>query len=354
MSSSLSRYRTAFYISQRFLDKLQVDTFPIDPFPIFLSKKGEPILAVTLQQYNSHNLHPLTIKDAKCFYNPGKAYLIIYNSEMPKARVRFSLVHELAHIVLNHLNDERTELCRGGVEDRVYRIMEGAANTFTGNFLAPPILIKEKLCGSEFSVSTVSSFFGLSDQSVYNYRYKDYKEWLNTVPTPYEESILSRCRAHLFPRYCMTCGNLYYGKDSRFCPICGNNFYYDGFNEGVMKNVIYQGVQQDQTGRAVICPRCGNEAQFPQGEYCMICGAPLYNRCARTEGQTDTGYQYISEPCEQGKVLPGNARYCPFCGNVTTYFQFGILKPWEQEYQEWQARQNNVSNPITYLSNKAV
>ena len=356
MSASLSKYRSAFYLSQESFDLLQLNTFPIDPFQIFKMKRGEPVFAITVQQYNStHTQNPLSIKDAKCFYYPGKAYLIIYNSGMPKNRIRFSLIHELAHIILGHLNNEHTEICRGeDVHSRLYCIMEGEANTFTGNFLAPPILIREKLSGSDFNSSMVSSFFGLSDAAAANYRRKDYQEWLSTVPAPYEQNILERCRVRLFPKRCIICGSIAYGKNSNFCSICGNALVDVIFNEEMFNPMVYSCIQQDQDGRPIICPRCGNENPLPVGDFCIICGAPIYNRCADTEKTSETGYQYLSSPCEAGNILPGNARYCPYCGNETTYFQAGILEPWIQEYQENQSQGQPKIKKISYASNKAV
>lgn len=347
MSASLSKYRQAFDDSQLFLDALQINSFPIEPFSIFSRKQGEPILVLTLKQYNASSLalHPLAIKDAKCFYKPGRAYLIVYNSDMPENRIRFSLIHELGHIVLQHLNDERTEICRGeNGYSRLYCIMEGQANTFAGNFLAPPILIREKLAGNKFNYQIISSFFGMSDTAVSEYRYKDYQEWLQMTPSLHEKSILDRCKNYMFPKLCAMCGNLFQGKSAKYCPVCGSNFYYDGFNPEEMESMIYSSIQQNGMGKAIICPRCGNEQMVSDGEYCEICGVPLYNRCAPTNQMTDGGYFYTEPPCEMGHILPGNARFCPYCGNETTYNQAGLLTPWTQESRA--ANKNNQGEVV--------
>lgn len=349
MSASLTKYRNAFYVSQRFFDHLKIKNFPVNPFLIFPRKLREPIFVVSLLEYNSCHACPLDIKDAKCFYYPKKAYLIIYNDSMPENRIRFSLVHELAHIVLGHLDDERTEMCRGGLEDRIYCIMEGEANTFAGNFLAPPILIKEKLNDQGFSFSLISSFFGLSDTAVSSYRYKDYQEWLNTIPASYEKGILERCRERLFPKFCLCCESTFYGKESKFCPVCGNTFYKDIFETENDEEMDYSRIETDESGRAVVCARCGSEIVWPEGDYCMICGAPVFNHCACTEKISETGYNYSDGPCDAERVLPSGARFCPYCGNETTYFQDGLLRPWQEELREQQEQDS-----IRLLSKKVI
>lgn len=342
MSASLSKYRHAFDVSQKFLDILQIDIFPINPFSIFLKKKGEPIFVFTLKEYNLRHNYPLSIKDAKCFYYPGKAYLIVYNSEMPKKRIRFSLIHELAHIVLNHLNDERTELCRGGVEDRLYRIMEGAANTFTGNFLAPPILISEKLSGSDFNIPIISFFFGLSEKSVYDYRYEDYNQWLNTRPAPYEINILNRCREHLFPKYCMTCGHFFYSKHAVYCPICGKK---TSLREWGKNKMIYNdGNETNEFNQVVKCQRCDNEEIGSDDDFCRICGAPVFNKCEDYDELDNEGDWHTEKGCDT--ILESNARYCSHCGHKSSFFRNGLLSSWDKAKVEIETRAQATASKV--------
>lgn len=336
MSASLSKYRSAFHLSQVLFDQLQLADFPVNPFSIIPHKKSEPVFVKTLEEYNFQHVYSLSIKDAKCFYIPGKAYLIIYNSNMPENRIRFSLIHEIAHIVLHHLDDERTEICRGeSVHSRLYCIMEGEANTFAGNFIAPPILINEKLSGKDFDVQIVSSFFGLSQPAVKDYRHEDYREWIKTTPTAYEQHILERCRDYLFPKYCLSCKSFIYGKNNKFCPVCGNELSDIDFYKGAIEPMIYSSIETNKNGRPTRCPRCDNEQPVSDGDYCIICGAPIYNRCAPTMVENEeTGDSERNPPCDNSRILPGNARFYPYCGNETTYYQAKLLKDWEDEKAE--------------------
>ena len=62
-----------------------------------------------------------------------------------------------------------------------------------------------------------------------------------------------------------------------------------------------------------------------EGEYCKICGFTLVNFCASTIVDENEEEKSIRMPCEKGKRLPSNARYCPFCGNETSFLQNKIL-----------------------------
>ena len=73
------------------------------------------------------------------------------------------------------------------------------------------------------------------------------------------------------------------------------------------------GYEVDEQGRALQCPQCENEENLSDGEYCMICGQILINRCSDDE-------------C--GRIAQGNARYCTQCGAQTTFFQTHRLDDW--------------------------
>jgi len=128
---------------------------------------------------------------------------------------------------------------------------------------------------------------------------------------------------------CSICDNYFSIKNSCYCPICGSS---DKFHvlRGENNNMIYESVEQDENKKAIQCPKCGNEQIVINGDFCKICGTYLLNECAITD-RYDNGYGYVTPPCELGKKLDGNARYCPYCGNQTTYFQNGILKEYNAE-----------------------
>ncbi|MCL2056009.1 MAG: hypothetical protein FWH02_02175 [Oscillospiraceae bacterium] len=121
---------------------------------------------------------------------------------------------------------------------------------------------------------------------------------------------------------CAQCGAPAESSAVNFCPVCGGG----DFVEGRDSDMIYRKIRLDESGKAVICPYCSNEEQTP-GEYCMICGSEIINRC--TDLYDELSGETVKENC--GEVLPGNARYCYKCGNPGTFYRRGWLKDWRSE-----------------------
>jgi len=179
MPSTIRTNYGAYLRSQELLLKLDLEA-PVNMWGL-LRRRG--VLLQTKEEYRewcrSKGEEPKSfIRDAKCFCcHLHRVYLIIYEDMTHPLRMRFSLAHEFAHIALGHLNDDRTELGRGGVPDGLYWALEAEANTFAGNFLAPPVLIyklHEKI--GKIDAKTIAYKFRLSDQAS-EWRLEDYKIW---------------------------------------------------------------------------------------------------------------------------------------------------------------------------------
>lgn len=327
MSAGIEHYQRAFDVSQMLADKIEIKKYPINMFEIFGQTKDLTILVSSFSEYKawakaSARNCPDELTDAKCYFDPDSGlYIIVYNEKKPKSRIQFSLAHELGHIMLEHLDDERTEVERGGLDSITYFAMEGAANTFAGNFLAPPILIHERLAGQQFDIVDIAHFFRLSKEAVQNYRRRDYTRWLSMSPSKHEIRVLARCKDKMFPRVCYNCSCISYGKKRPFCPVCGKRSLLDYESEGFLM-IKYKGINLDKDGKALECPVCQNTDISPVGEYCIICGNCLINRCSDSLEPTPLA-------CSNLDFLAGNARYCPICGSESTFFQKNILPSWD-------------------------
>ena len=129
-----------------------IRSFPIDCFHI-LETYG-----LTSHPYSSLNeeLRSYCINysnDALNYKN-----LICYNDKQPVGRIRFSLMHELGHVILKH-GENHT------------RSMEQEANFFASNILAPRIAIHYAKCNS---IPEVAALFGLTKEAA-GYAFEDYK-----------------------------------------------------------------------------------------------------------------------------------------------------------------------------------
>ncbi|MGJ0845948.1 ImmA/IrrE family metallo-endopeptidase [Tissierella praeacuta] len=127
--------------------------------------------------YNNSNKELLQISaDGYTFYENNQ-FSIFYNMDKPKARQRFTITHEIGHIILyHHLYVPSNILMNSNSKG----IWECQADTFAQNVLFPTELA-ENLKGQ--SVNSIAKYLGVSREMV-NIRYKNLREdlyWFNEV-----------------------------------------------------------------------------------------------------------------------------------------------------------------------------
>ena len=87
-------------IAIQLLIDTQVDELPINPFDIAKKKNIPVIIANT-------DMKKIMVKnsvDAVCYRHENRI-TILYNDDVkPFARIRFSIAHEIGHVILNHLH----------------------------------------------------------------------------------------------------------------------------------------------------------------------------------------------------------------------------------------------------------
>ena len=95
-------------------------------------------------------------------------YDIYYNDAALTERINFSLLHEIGHIYLGHLDEDKKEPA----------IAEAEANFFAKYAIAPPSLINELRC---HNAEALRSYFILSRECA-AYAYEYYCKWFNCRP----------------------------------------------------------------------------------------------------------------------------------------------------------------------------
>ncbi|MCH4072364.1 ImmA/IrrE family metallo-endopeptidase [Pseudoramibacter sp.] len=138
---------------------------PIDPFEIcqYFDIIVKPLF------YNSLK------NDGLSFYNPKyQKFIIYYDSKVCVERQRFTIAHELGHILLGHVNDSE--------------LAEIEANYFASYFLAPSPLIWVYECKS---FTDVSNIFGISFTCA-TYSFKRAQNWYaySGQIKPYEQELI--------------------------------------------------------------------------------------------------------------------------------------------------------------------
>ncbi|MDD3860937.1 MAG: ImmA/IrrE family metallo-endopeptidase, partial [Bacteroidales bacterium] len=74
---------------------------------------------------------------AAVMYGYGR-YVIYYNEKMSRRRKRFTIAHEIGHVILGHLLESGVPvLSREGIEQRLYQRQEHEASCFARNLLCP-------------------------------------------------------------------------------------------------------------------------------------------------------------------------------------------------------------------------
>ena len=140
-----------------------IKKYPIDPFEIVKNLK------IQIMAYN----------DRKCViegYSQGgltrERSIILYNRRCGKNAIRFTILHELGHIVLGHKGESD--------------LAERLANHFAGYAIAPPPVIDRIDCKT---IKVIMSAFKVSEQCA-EFRLKYYERWKNHRIKNYEIKLL--------------------------------------------------------------------------------------------------------------------------------------------------------------------
>ena len=91
--------------------------------------------------------------------------------------------------------------------------------------------------------------------------------------------------------------------------------------------MIYPEFEVDEKSQLIQCPWCGNEEIDDKAEYCKVCCKPVINKCTNFN-------------CDELAV--GNARYCILCGAKTTFYEYGLLKDWQEVTSEENVAATNL------------
>lgn len=114
--------------------------------------------------------------DGYTFYENNE-FSIFYNQDKPRTRQRFTIAHEIAHIILYHHIYVSSKIL---MKNKGKGIWEYQADTFAQNILFP-VELAESLKGQ--NINNIAKYLGVSCEMV-NIRYKNLNEdlyWFNQV-----------------------------------------------------------------------------------------------------------------------------------------------------------------------------
>jgi Zn-dependent peptidase ImmA (M78 family) len=139
---------------------------------------------------------------------------IYYNDNMIKGKIRFSIMHELGHIVLEH-------------RDYKNDIYEAEANYFASHMLAPRMAIHYSRCKNYVDVS---KRFNISYEAA-QYAFDDYRRWHRKAVykmSPIDKAMYRHFYNDIYKGFvysikkCKICGKEKLNDYSSYCDKCYN------------------------------------------------------------------------------------------------------------------------------------
>jgi len=341
-----ARYEKIMDSVRSFFIKENISSFPIDPFEIIRKNKWGLMTYSEIAEDTGLSIE-MVVKGCQSedgyIIRDNDNYCIAYNDTITTpGRIRFTLMHEIGHIYLNHLVDfNETMLKRSRLTRSKYEILEREAHAFARNSLAPAILTNVIIARNPADVKySLMSHFGITYSAAktrLEFLRWDLK-WASKYLTFYYSKFNDFLHKLAYGYHCFRCRFSFKSENAKFCPICGNGLLSKTWSDS---RVIYDGYELDENGRALTCPRCGNEELDYEGDYCKICGVYLVNKCTNVIYYSNGDIQW-----ECGTIAEGNARYCVNCGHQTSYFQQGLLKPWNEARVTSYKVNNESDNPF--------
>ena len=286
---------------------LKATDWPLDC--ILLIKKMEELQLIPFH-YGFFELPSIydALTEYNCEYN---VYLMQINKNKVKypyersreRRLNFTLAHEIAHIILDHLSIPREAKTR---DEKVLEELE--ADELAAILLMPKHFI---VSCNYYSLRSNSEFFIVSETAL----------WKRLNNMRRLDLLTSRKIST-----CITCGNTRFSIFSEFCRICGNPVRnrLNGF-----KRTYYpEHIKLDKYKRVVECPFCKSDGRYAKGDRCTVCGTYIFNYCSSYFKSIDDCPSNLS-----------NSRFCEICGKPTYFFEKGFLDPWQEEI-------NNTFNDV--------
>lgn len=335
-------------IKSAVLSTLQIYAKPLSlPIPIkSITKSFENIRLIPysrqMQRYRlsyEEMLNFTGTDDACTDYNADlNQYIIYYNdfdtTKLNTKRYRWNIAHELGHVRLEHHKKyPDSKLYRNRLSKSTYKTLEAEADMFAAYILVPHILLSCLGVTADFEIakwcqiSDTAALYREEDLRLWRKRKKivDYDYSILTCFSDYieKENTSNQVRRWIAShRTCSFCGGASPVISQKFCSFCGVAIVPQYLDKGDFMR--YSGIEIDEDGRAAECPVCHNTDVYKAGEFCVICGHRIINVCSESISRDQFGQQM----CEHNEPLPGNARYCPWCGAKTSFFVSKFISSW--------------------------
>lgn len=330
------RYTRSVEKSLEVLVESEIAEFPVD-LGLVIARYSGMIQVRTYSEYMERG--NLTLEECKSCLSSAQGttmrngqynqFIIFYNDHKDKNINRFTIAHELGHILLGHFDEQSASiLSKTEIKPDLYTVFENEANCFARNLLSPAYhawkvldnhgykfqlnpeagaktwmkvgetslttnlkthFDAEDLLEKAFNISPPAARVRLGtlswDQNQYTYHGVDWR--------------IGKDIQHSVQWNCISCHTVR-SPQANYCTECGRKGRFTFSSETTKR---YSNIHISAKGRFQECPVCGNTDISSEANYCKHCGAPLLN------------------PCESSKRHPNQpeAKFCAICGKPTLY-----------------------------------
>lgn len=328
------------------LAELDIGEFPVDPIKIIEHFPSWHLQGWMELRANTNSDDPLNIEKEKAEAKTVKLrdsdkYLIVYDDRTENSqRIRWTLAHEIGHIVLGHLVEfDATALNRRGLSIEDYGVLEVEAHWFAAELLAPKTIISRfnfhdtpKGISLVCDISKAASERRLKQIKQINYGYyasenKILRNFYKHLSQGDFYQVVHDTACRFYPsalyselskecRICRMCSSFVTDEAYRFCPVCGvevvTSDQYSPYkpNKGtfiigsiadIRSELYLQGKKYyaipTKESHSLFCPVCKSYESAVSSDKCVTCSTPSVNRCT-----------------VEGRLLSEDCRFCPYCG----------------------------------------
>ena len=191
--------------------KCDIHSFPIDCEDL-LKHYGYRLFSYKELRDLNPELYNLSLGYSEDAFQTGTSKIIAYNPDRPHRRIRFSLMHELGHHVLEHSGSSDPN--------------EKEANAFASHILAPRMAIHYSRCKN---ANDVAKLFDISFEAADN-AFMDYRRWHRNVVMYKMSAVDKAMYTHFYntnqkcfvwsKQNCCFCGKVLYNSIDGHCRIC--------------------------------------------------------------------------------------------------------------------------------------
>ena len=361
------RYTYAQQKARDLLIELNITSFPIKPLEIINEYKDRIYCLpwselATLEGVDDPFYLKQDVTDARIFWDPkSNKYMLVYDdTQQNRFRLRWTIMHELGHFFLGHLTDFPETALKPSANENYrqdYGVLEREAHAFAAEVLCPSAIFQFFQTSDKIAITKeyISNLFLLSNEAsekrlncitsgmvpiskdpilfrnFYNFfRCGQAKALYKNLPFLYQDEY-SFSHYDKMARKCPCCHSYVANPNYDYCPYCGFKFgsNYDNLDFFNDVNFIFESKEDiaedirvfklpsaaphshlcwsrgiDGLHHLLFCPHCLT-ANSNINHSCTHCGSSFINMC-----------------CVENKIVPPEARFCPYCGAVTTFKSF--------------------------------